>query len=105
MLQLDYELNQLINMDKLKKKIITLNFHCDKLQEYKRYCINKDDMILTKRRLIKAKQLVLKYLEILKQDTQFSISIVDNICYIMNYKGNYVFAQKSGYIEIDGVLK
>ena len=107
---LDHELNQLIVMDKLKKKINALNIHWDKLQGYKwdesrGYIVNESiDMILIKRKLEKAKQLVLKYLNILKQDTQFNISMMGNICYIMNYERNYVHARKTGSIAIEGVL-
>ena len=94
----DFELKQLTIMDHLKKKIISYNNFQDKLQDAKQYG-NEDKIILVNRSLIRAKNLIMKYHNQLKEDINFGIDYVGDTTYKMVYSGKYVNATKQGELS------
>lgn len=99
---LDTELKALTLIDLLKKKIKTLNNNKEKLDNYTRYK-DTDNIILTKRRLEKAKSLIIKYLNILKQDANFVFQRIGETCFKIVYSGNYVKATSTGNLFVRGI--
>ena len=92
------ELKQLTTMSFLKKKIISYNNFQDKLKDAKQYG-NEDKIILIKRGLTRAKNLIIKYYNQLKQDMNFCIDYVGDTTYKMVYSGKYVTATKQGEVS------
>ena len=85
---IDTELKQLLNIDYLKKALIRHFNSIDKL----RY-LSDDDALLKRRRIIKYKSTILKYIRQLKADANFNIETIEkriSLC----YSGKYVTARK-----------
>lgn len=91
-LKVDYELKQLTTMELLRKKLNTYDNNTEKLKtEY-----DKDNKILLKRRIKKAKDTIIKNYNQLKKDTNFKIKCVGDNAYKMVYSGEFVNATKTG---------
>ena len=83
-LTLKQELQQLTNIDRLKKKLIT---YFNSLEKYK--YLSSDDKIIKHRNLIKSKAIIKTYIKTLNQDKGFTIEKLEHQLRLC-YKGNYV---------------
>lgn len=86
--ELDRELKQLISIDRLKK---ALTRHFSSIEQLKG--LSDDDALLKRRRISKYKNTLKKYLNQLKQDTNFNLNRLDNAIKL-SYSGRYVKAVK-----------
>lgn len=85
---IDTELKQLLNIDYLKKALIRHFNSLDRL----RY-LSDDDALLKRRRITKYKATINRYLQQLRQDTNFNLETLEkriSLC----YSGKYVTARK-----------
>ena len=87
-LSLHKELQQLTNIDRLKKKLITYFNNIEKLKY-----LSGDDRIIKQRSINKSNKTIKKYFKELRQDTNFKIERVENTLKLC-YSGKYVNAVK-----------
>jgi len=85
---LDTELNQLLTIDRLKKSLLRHFNSIDRLR-----CLSGDDALLKRRRINKAKTTIKKYLNSLREDTNFKIETLEKQIKLC-YSGKYVTALK-----------
>lgn len=85
---LDHELNQINNCRLLKNKLITYSSNLDKLRDYKLRS-DKDQVIIKKRTISKAKKTIQKYLSQLRSDSSFKLERIDKSIIALIYTGKY----------------
>lgn len=89
---LDFELNQLVAIDRLKKKLTTYSNGLDTYRDLKQW--DKDKAILKHRSILKAKKIIQKYLSQLRADVNFTIKRVDKSIISLNYLGKYASCKR-----------
>ena len=100
---LDSELKALTLMDRLKKKVNTLNKQYNAYETAELHK-DKDTQYLKGKAIKKSRCIISKYLKQLRQDTNFKLSLVGETVYKMVYSGKYVNVTKRGNILVKGVF-